>query len=154
MGFFMKKCILSLIMLLSLFAAGVSAEGNEVTVKVNNFVVKSPVPAQIVNDRTVLPMRSVFESFGARVTWMEDEKIIFATKGNLLITMQIDNNVMSVQQIENDEIKEIELDTAPFMMDGSTMVPVRAVAESLGYNVGWEPETRTVSISTIANEVN
>ena len=150
----MKKYILSLIMLLILLPIGAYAQTNEVTVKVNNFVIKSPVPAQIVNDRTMLPMRSIFERVGAKVTWIEAEKIIFATKGSLLVTMQIDNNVMSVQQIENDEIKKIELDSAPFIKDGSTMVPVRAVAESLGYNVGWDSETRTVNINMIVNEVN
>lgn len=150
----MKKYILSLIMLLILLPIGAYAQTNEVTVKVNNFVIKSPVPAQIVNDRTMLPMRSIFERVGAKVTWIEAEKIIFATKDSLLVTMQIDNNVMSVQQIENDEIKKIELDSAPFIKDGSTMVPVRAVAESLGYNVGWDSETRTVNINMIVNEVN
>lgn len=30
--------------------------------------------------------------------------------------------------------------------DGVTMVPLRAVAEALGFNVSWNPDTRTVSI--------
>ena len=150
----MKKYILSLIMFLILLPISAYAQTNEVTVKVDNLPVVSPVPAQIVNDRTMLPMRSIFERVGAKVTWVEADKIIFATKDSLLITMQIDNNVMSVQQIENDEIKKIELDTAPFIKDGSTMVPVRAIAESLGYNVGWDSQTRTVNINTIVNEVN
>ena len=84
------------------------------------------------------------------VTWIESEKIIFATKDNLLITMQIDNNVMSVQRIENDEVVKIELDVPPFIVNGSTLVPVRAVAESLGCSVKWDPQTYTVDISTIS----
>ena len=148
----MKKYILSLIMLLTLLSANVYAQTKEVTVKVNNFVVESPVPAQIVNDRTMLPMRSIFERIGAKVTWMGTERIIFATKGSSLITMQIDNTVMSVQHIENDELIRIELDTPPFIVDGSTMVPVRAVAESLGCSVEWDPQTYTVDISTISKE--
>ena len=148
----MKKYILSLIMLLTLLSANVYAQTKEVTVKVNNFVVESPVPAQIVNDRTMLPMRSIFERIGAKVTWMESGKIIFATKGNLLITMQIDNTTMTVQRIENDEITKIELDSPPFIVDGSTIVPVRAVAESLGCSVKWDSQTYTVDISTISKE--
>ena len=38
----MKKYILSLIMLLILLPIGAYAQTNEVTVKVNNFVIKSP----------------------------------------------------------------------------------------------------------------
>lgn len=148
----MRKYILPLVILLTLLSVNAHAETKEVTVKVSDVKVESPVPAQIVNDRTMLPMRSIFERIGARVTWIESEKIIFATKGSLLITMQIDNTVMSVQQIENDEIIKIELDSPPFIVNGSTLVPVRAVAESLGYNVEWNSQTYTVDISTISKE--
>ena len=150
----MKKLILSLVMLLVLISTNAYADTKDVTVRVNNFVVDSTVPAHIINGRTMLPMRSIFERIGARVTWVETEKIIFATKGNLLVTMQIDNKIMSVQQVENDEIKKIELDTPPYIKDDSTIVPVRAVAESLGCSVRWDPDTYTVYISTIVNEVN
>ena len=146
----MRKYILPLVILLTLLSVNAHAETKEVTVKVNDVKVESPVPAQIVNDRTMLPMRSIFERIGARVTWIESEKIIFATKGSLLITMQIDNTVMSVQQIENDEIIKIELDSPPFIVNGSTLVPVRAVAESLGCSVKWDPQTYTVDVSTIS----
>ncbi len=144
----MRKYLLSLLLILTLLSVNVHAETKEVTVKVNDVKVVSPVPAQIVNDRTMLPMRSIFERIGAKVTWIESEKIIFATKDNLLITMQIDNNVMSVQRIENDEVVKIELDVPPFIVNGSTLVPVRAVAESLGCSVKWDQQTYTVDIST------
>ena len=148
----MRKYLLYLLLILTLLSVNVYAETKEVTVKVNDVKVESPVPAQIVNDRTMLPMRSIFERIGAKVTWMESEKIIFATKDSLLITMQIDNTVMSVQQIENDEIIKIELDSPPFIVNGSTLVPVRAVAESLGCSVKWDPQTYTVDVSTISKE--
>lgn len=148
----MRKCILSLVALLILMVVNVQAETKEVTVKVDNVVVESPVPAQIVNGRTMLPMRSIFERIGAKVTWMEADNIIFATKGSSLITMQIDNTIMSVQNIENDEFIKIELDTAPFVINGSTIVPVRAVAESLGCSVEWDNQTYTVDISTVSKE--
>ena len=71
-----------------------------------------------------------------------------------IITMQIDNTIMSVQKIENNEIIKIELDSPPFIVDGSTLVPVRAVAESLGCSVEWDPQTYTVDISTVSKEDN
>ena len=145
----MRKYILFLVIILTSLSANAYAETKEVTVRVNNSVVISPVPAQIVNDRTMLPMRSIFERIGAKVTWMESKKIIFATKDSFLITMQIDNTIMSVQKI----IK-IELDSPPFIVDGSTLVPVRAVAESLGCSVEWDPQTYTVDISTVSKEDN
>ncbi len=148
----MRKYVLSLVTILILLFVNVNAEAKEVTVRVDNIVVKSPVPAQIVNGRTMLPMRSIFERIGAKVTWMGSEKIIFATKGSSLITMQIDNNIMSVQHIDNDEVIKIELDAAPFAINGSTIVPVRAVAESLGCSVEWDNKTYTVDITTTPEE--
>ena len=68
--------------------------------------------------------------------------------------MQIDNKLMSVQKIGDDEVKKIELDTPPFIKDDSTIVPVRAVAESLGCKVEWDAQNYTVNISTIPNGVN
>lgn len=150
----MKKYILSLVLLFTVLSLNVYAQAKDVTVKVNNIVVESPVAAQIINDRTMLPMRSIFERVGANVSWIEEERIIIATKGKKLITMQIDNPMMSVQSITNDEIVKIELDSPPIIKDDSTIVPVRAVAESLGYSVEWDAQTYTVNISTISNEVN
>ena len=144
----MRKILLALILIISLIPAIVQA--NEITVLVNGYELTSNISAQIVNNRTMLPMRAIFERIGARVIWMETEKIIFATKGDLLITMQINNNIMSVQRTNSDEVKTIELDSPPVIRDNSTIVPVRAVAESLGAYVGWDPQTQTVIIDTDA----
>ena len=148
----MRKYILPLVLILTLLSVNANAETAEVTVMVNNAIVNAPVPAQIVNNRTMLPMRSIFERIGAKVTWTEANKIIFATKGNLLITMQIDNTVMSVQEIGNENIVKIELDSPPFIVSGTTLVPVRAVAESLGCNVKWDPLVYTVYVDTTLKE--
>ena len=150
----MRKILLSLLLILTLLSVNVYAAPREVTVKVNDIKVVSPVPARIVNGRTMLPMRSIFERIGAKVTWMNTERIIIATKGNLLITMQIDNAIMSVQKIENDDVIKIELDSPPFIVSGSTLVPVRAVAESLGCKVEWDQQTYTANIVTVTNKEN
>ena len=65
-----------------------------------------------------------------------------------MIVMQIDNNQMSVQTVTSDENTAISLDVAPFIYNSRTLVPVRAVAESLDAQVDWVAETRTVIINT------
>ncbi len=45
----------------------------------------------------------------------------------------------------NDELKTI--DAPPVIVNGTTMVPVRFVAEALGATVGWEDSTQTVSLN-------
>ena len=140
----MRKLLIAVVLCVMVFSQNVFA--NNITVKVNGSVLYSPVPAQIVNDRTVLPMRAIFERLGADVEWIEQERMIFATKDDLFIVMQIDNNKMAVEKIGGEK-KTIELDTPPFIQEGSTLVPVRAVAESIGAEVNWNGETRTVDIA-------
>ncbi|MBT2687185.1 copper amine oxidase N-terminal domain-containing protein [Bacillus sp. ISL-47] len=43
---------------------------------VNGKTVKIEVPAQIMNSRTLVPLRFVSESIGAKVSWDNDEKIV------------------------------------------------------------------------------
>lgn len=143
----MKKSIASIMAAVSMLTACTAFADGIVTVKINGEVLSSPIPARIVNDRTMLPMRSVFETLGARVTWAAEERMIFATKGNKFITLQIDNNKMSVQAIESDVNSITELDCPPFIDSDYTLVPVRAVAEALDCKVDWDAQSQTVEIT-------
>lgn len=42
----------------------------------------------------------------------------------------------------------------PFVIEGTTYLPVRAVANSLGLNVGWDDSTKTVALSTASDNAN
>lgn len=142
----MRKFVFALAVIFILLCTNVSAQ--EVTVFVNNNPITSPVPARIINDRTMLPMRAIFERLGADVNWVEEEKMIVATREDLLIVMKIGDSIMTVQRTSSNELTAVELDSPPFIENGSTLVPVRAVAESLGAEVGWNGDTYTVTINT------
>lgn len=131
-----------------LFSSAAFAADDAITVTINGETLNTPIPAQIVNDRTMLPMRSIFEKLGAVVTWVGADQLIFATKGNTFITLKIGVPQMSVQTTESTESKITELDTAPFIENDYTLVPVRAIAESLNANVEWDGEIKTVAITT------
>ena len=143
----MKKIILMLVLCI-LFSNCITAfaEEKDVTVIINGQQLQTPVPARIINGRTVLPMRVVFERLGAIVTWVEADRMIFATKDNTLMIMQIDNHNIAVQKTNETGKKIVELDVAPFVENGHTLVPVRAVAETLDAKVEWDEETFTVNI--------
>ena len=145
----MKKFIISIVLCAAMiFSSSAFAADNEITVTINGETLNTPIPAQIVNNRTMLPMRSIFEKLGAVVTWVGADQLIFATKGNTFITLKIGVPQMSVQTTESTENKITELDTAPFIENDYTLVPVRAIAESLNANVEWNGETKTVAITT------
>ena len=144
----MKKFILSIALCIAfILPQSAFAADGEITVTVDGEMLNTPIPAQIVNGRTMLPMRSIFEKLGATVTWVDADKLIFATKGNTFITLKIGVPQMSVQTTESTENKVTVLDTAPFIENDYTLVPVRAVAESLNANVEWIEESKTVAIT-------
>lgn len=103
------------------------------------------VEPQIVNSRTMVPMRKIFEVFGATVEWSGETRSIEATTEELVIGLQIDNKVATVTNKSGD-VTEIELDSAPVIIDNRTLVPVRFIAESLDKKVGWDADNRTVII--------
>lgn len=43
--------------------------------------------------------------------------------------------------------QNIEMSVAPFTQNGRTFVPIRFIAENLGYNVFWDEKTQTVTIT-------
>lgn len=143
----MKKFII-LLLIFSLSILPVCAETPVITVTINGKVLETDVAPQLVNNRTMLPMRAIFESLGATVTWVDTEQLIFATKDDCLIVLGIGYNKMSVQKSAESDNISIDLDTVPFISDSRTLVPVRAVAEALDADVLWDSETYTVTITS------
>ena len=51
------------------------------------------------------------------------------------------------------DLQEVESDTAPQIINDRTMVPVRAIAEMIGYDVYWRSETNQVHVCEKGSEV-
>lgn len=60
------------------------------------------------------------------------------------ILLQIDTPTMMVNNAERDIDPGRE--TAPVIQNGRTLVPIRAIMESFGGTVGWDNDTRTVTL--------
>lgn len=90
-------------------------------------------------------MRKIFEALGATVEWIDSTQTITAKKDDIVIIMQINNITITVSG------KEISLDVPPQLVDGRTLVPVRAVAEGLDAEVKWDDATKTVIITKEEN---
>lgn len=119
---------------------GVAAD-NDITVKIGEQPIVFDVPPQIINNRTMVPMRKIFETLGATVEWDQNAKTVTSTKGGTTVSLTIDNPKMSV----NGNI--VTLDTPACIIDNRTLVPVRAIAEAFQTEVNWDEGTKTVSIS-------
>lgn len=143
----MKKIVAILLAAVMIFSVvGVCAE-EYVTVTLNGKPIEFDVPAQIINDRTMVPMRKIFESLGAEVNWIEEQEGIVAAKGGRLIVLKIGSNIMLLADIEQNLNTRISLDVPPMLVNDRTLVPVRAVSEGLGVQVDWDEESQTVILT-------
>ena len=91
-------------------------------------------------DRTLVPVRAIFEAMGATVDWEEETMTVTAVRNDRVLKLQIDNKTITV----NGEA--VELDVPAQQINDRTLVPVRAVADGLNCDVYWDEATQTVSI--------
>ena len=114
---------------------------NGIKVVYNEKAINFDVPPQIINDRTMVPLRAIFEAIGATVNWDEATRTVTAEKGDVKISLTID----VAEIIKNDQ--KIALDVAPVIVSDRTLVPVRAICESFGSKVDFDAENLTVIIA-------
>jgi len=113
---------------------------NEIQVLLNGEAIIFDQPPVIENGRTLVPLRAIFEAMGAEVDWDQATRTVTAELDDVNISLTIDSNIL----YRNGE--EIELDVPAKIVGGRTLVPVRAIAESFGAEVGWVQASRTVTI--------
>lgn len=121
--------------------AGTVKESEGILVRVNNRFIYSDVEPVTVNDRTLIPMRAIFEKLGVDVTW--DEATATATaKSQDGQTVVITEN-STTAYINN---RATELDVPAMIIDGRFVVPIRFVSEAFGATVEWQEYGKIVSI--------
>ncbi len=69
-----------------------------------------------------------------------------------VVEFTIDNPCFVVE--ENGASTEKCLEAAPFIKDGRTMVPVRAISEALGAEIGWDEGARKVTVKQGEKELS
>ena len=136
-----NKLVASLlaVSLLAFPVVQVSADEN-ISLTVNGKSVETQVPPTIIDGRTMVPVRDIFEACGAKVNWDANTKTITGEKGDTTVVMQIDSNMLFINE------KVTEMDATPVIIDGRTLAPARYVAESFGGIVDWNAEDKVVMI--------
>ena len=114
-----------------------------ITIEIDGQRLQTEVPPLILEGRTMVPLRAIFEALDTDVDYDPDTRLITGTRGATRIELTVDSTAATV----NGEA--VNLDAPATVMDGRTLVPVRFIAESTGQDVDWEPLSRTVLITTI-----
>lgn len=102
------------------------------------------VPPQVVEQRTLVPLRAIFEKLGATVEWDQSTQTATATNGTDEVRITLNSTTAYV----NGEAEV--LDVPAMAVDGRTLVPVRFVSEALDAQVEWLQDTQTVRITTLS----
>lgn len=168
-----KVILITLILLLISTSVYASTEraavegGMKVTLNGNNLLLTDAndyrVYPILFNGTTYLPVRAISESLGLKVDWEQstrtvileetDEEIVVNTAnttGNRIynhvkiekgISVKLDGKVLDLRSSDGSKVY-------PMMLEGSTYLPVRALAETLNMKVNWNAKDFTVEITT------
>lgn len=106
------------------------------------------VPPVIEKGRTMVPVRAVGEGLGSEVTWNPETKEIIIEKGATKITLTLNKTKVKMEQ--EGATMEKNLDVAPYVLNGRTMVPLAFISEAFGNKVEWHGFSKTVLIDSDA----
>ncbi|WP_018750002.1 stalk domain-containing protein [Paenibacillus sanguinis] len=137
--------LLSTLLLSSAIAGGASANAaNDISVVLDGVprtFEQKPVQS---NNVTLVPMRALFQSMGARVDYDQATGLITAAKGNDTIELRVN------QTVAYKNGQKMTLQVPAKLIQGSVYVPLRFVGEAFGAQVSWEPATLTVRVDSAA----
>ena len=100
----------------------------------------SDITPIVKNNSTLLPLRFVAESVGAEVLWNEETRTVNVNKNGKNIVMTIGTDVCTV----NGEA--VDMPVAAEIVNNTTYLPLRFVAEMLDYHVEYDNETRVILV--------
>lgn len=140
----MRKVFIAIFLLMYLFSGSVVFANNEIQVIINGETqsYENDQPPVMKNNRTLVPLRGIFEALGAEIKWYSDTQTVEAIKGNTAVVLQIGSNIAYV----NGE--QVILDQSAEIINGRTMVQLRFVSESLGADVKWDGTANSVIITS------
>lgn len=97
---------------------------------------------QMMYDTVLVPIRPVLERMGGEVHWDDATQTITANVNGKEVELQINGFVATVDG------KYQDLQNAPVMVEGRTMIPMRFLADAFGAQLTWSEPDRMLSIDT------
>jgi len=114
----------------------------EISVILDGKTIEFDQPPVIESGRTLVPFRVILEEMGVSVHWNGEEESLTCIDGDKIVYLTIGQKEMFV----NDE--KVVLDVPAKILNGRTLVPIRAITECFDANVMWDENSKTVEIET------
>lgn len=134
----MKKLFLAILLAVSATSAVASAKNPDV--EFNGMNVTFDQPAVIMQNRTMVPVRKIFELMGVKVEWEAETRTVKTELNGRTVDITIDKSEILV----DGKIEKI--DAPARIVNNRTLVPLRAVSQSYGCKVEWEPKNGVASV--------
>lgn len=141
-----KKTLVAVILALAIllgFSSMAMAE-TSVRVYVNNVEVVSTPAAKTVDQTVFLPFRAILNALGVtndQIKYYSSPSSLEIQTQDKYIFMAIGNTAVVVDK------QMVMISSAPFVENGRTFVPVRAVSDLLGASVVWDAADKVVNIT-------
>lgn len=158
----MKKFLLTAVVTLGAImgSASLAYAGDIATVNVGD----NRIECKMVDSKTYMPIRDVFEELGYTVEWEPDIKAVTLSKEDRMVVIYTLTNsvyVMSTdtttEVIEGEDfhssitypkyVGRLELENKVEFMSNSTYLPFREILEFMGYGIDWDSSTRTATLT-------
>ena len=145
----LSAVILSVLVLAAGLIPYVEASPGGINVKINGEAIDFNIGGPVVIDNQIfVPLRSVFETMGFAVSWNIERQQAILVDSNYEIIITIGSEAFSVNSQRH------ELDIPAQIIGGQTMLPIRAVLESIGYTVYWDIAENAVIISALGGRIS
>jgi len=140
----MKKLFFAAGLLFLIMFAPIVASASDISVVIDetrnvNF---DGQPPAMVDSRVLVPIRGVFEALGFTPSWDGQNSQATLTRHDFTVVVTIGSRYFTTNGVTH------ALDVPAQNIGGRTLVPLRAILESMGYELGWEGATQTVSVYT------
>lgn len=135
----------SLALFASLLPAPTTLAATPVSVVLNGQQLNLSPAAFIQNDRTLVPLRGVFEAMGAIPQWNGADQTVEVSRGDRYVKLKINQRLACLNPSCSQTAM---LDVPAQLINNRTFIPVRFVSTALGVDVAWDQGRQTVVINT------
>ncbi|MCP3793902.1 fibronectin type III domain-containing protein [Paenibacillus sp. CH40] len=103
---------------------------------------------RIINGATMVPLRFISERIGYEVNYEKATKKIILTRptDGKQVVLQVKNSTLAVYELNNSRSYSTNI-TAPVIVNGYTLVPLRVISELSGYQVNYNTASKQITIT-------
>ena len=139
----LKKTLITTLGAFALLSTSITTYANDINVSIDDTAINWQGQRPVIEDgRTLVPIRDVFEGLGFDVAWDGTTQTVTLDRSTHTVLLTVGQSTFTANGTAH------ELDVPAQIINGSTLLPLRAVVESIGYTIDWDGATSTVLVMT------